>query len=200
MSAPVPGADPETWPNPGGRLGAVAPVPFVGVAAILVALIIFTPVLLSTGPSPLAVQAELVVYRAVGSPTTEFAVHGYDPDVAYAWVNLSVGTGFVWNGSCPAVSRLSWSTTNETDEVTANAVVSTVPVVLNATATYLGTAGRTVFAGELAFDVLNLGLTSESLAVAVCPWTSKVTAVSSWGVSGGALVIGLANYGSGGPP
>jgi len=180
-----------------GRLGAVAPVPFVGLAAILVALIVFTPVLLATGPSPLAVRAELTVYRTVGGSTTEFAVHGLDPEVPYRWLNVSLGTGFSWTGSCPR-GALSWNYSNGSYEVVASVLAPQGPVVVNATAIYESGGTRTVYAGELAFEVTGLGSSGETLRYASCPWTPSVGS-GSWQVSRGTLPIPLVNYGSGGP-
>jgi hypothetical protein len=190
-AAPVPGLPP-------GRLGAVAPVPLVGAAAILVALIVFTPVLLAPGPSPLAVRAELIVYRAIGSPTTEFDVHGYDPDVPYRWINLSLGTGFSWTGSCPSTVP-TWRTTTGANELVASVLANATPVVVNATAVYEQGGSRTVYAGELAFDIVGFNTSGESVAYAPCPWTPSVSPAGSWSVSQGTLPIPLVNYGSGGP-
>jgi hypothetical protein len=190
--------EPFRPPTPGGRLGAVAPVPFVGVATILVALIVFTPVLLAPGPSPLAVQAELSVYRTLGSPTTEFYVHGIDPVVPYRWVNLSLGSGFPWTGSCPT-TPLNWSYTNETNETVSNVVSGADPVVVNATLVYLQGGTRVLYAGEMAFHVVNRGSASEGLAIAPCPWTPGLSPPTSWAVSNLPLGLLLVDYGTGGP-
>lgn len=187
-----------TRPSRAGRLGAVAPVPFVGTATILVALIVFTPVLLATGPSPLAVQAELTVYRPVGSTTTEFAVHAFDPEVPYRWLNLSLGTGFHWSGSCPS-AKLNWSYANETNELVASLEANTGPVVVNATAVYDQGGSRTDYAGALAFQVLNVGSSSETLVYVPCAWTPGIGPGGSWAVSRGTLPLPLVNYGTGGP-
>jgi len=185
-------------PTTAGRLGSVAPVPFVGLAALLIALIVFTPVLVATGPSPLAVQATLLVYRSVGAPTTEFAVEAYDSEVPYRWINVSLGIGFTWSGSCPT-GALTWSYANGTDQVAWNVNASSEPVVVNVSAIYDKGGTRIVYAGEIAFDVVNLNSSSESLVYAPCPWTPGVTSAGSWTVSLGTDTFLLANYGSGGP-
>jgi hypothetical protein len=184
--------------TPAGRLGAVAPIPFAGTAAILVALIVFTPVLLATGPSALAVQAELAAYRVSGSLTTEFTVHAYDPNVPYRWLNLSLGTGFTWNGGCPT-TKLNWTYTNGTNELVASVLTNATAVVVNASAVYSQGGSRTVYAGELAFAILGFGTSTERLAYAPCRWTPSVASAGSWAVSQGALPISLVNYGAGGP-
>ncbi len=183
---------------PLGRLGRVAPVPYVGTAAILVALIVFTPVLLATGPSPLAVQARLTVYRVSGGPTTDYGLIGVDADTPYRWLNLSFGTGFSWSGACPA-GGLSWRYDNATNATSVNDASGANPVVVNATAVYEFGGSRTVYAGAIAFYVSAQNSSSESIAYAPCPSTPSVTPPGSWAVSLGTLPIDLVNYGSGGP-
>jgi len=183
-----------------GRLGAIAPVPFVGTATLLVALIVFTPVLLAGGPSPLAVQPVLSVYRAPGASATSFDVHGADPNVPYLWLNVSVGTGFVWNGLCPGSAGVAkWSYWNGTNTLGWTLVAGANPVVVNASVVYAQSSGRTVYAGELAFDLTGQNTSGESLLYVACPWTSTVSPGGSWTVSLGPLPIDLVNYGSGGP-
>lgn len=182
-----------------GRLGAVAPVPFVGAATLLVALIVFTPVLLATGPSPFAVQAELSFYRAGGSSVTEVFVEGVDPHVAYRWLNLSLGSGFSWTGTCPS-SVADWSYTNETNATVVAVFSGANRVLVNVTAVYLQASGRTVYAGEVAVEITGQNTSAESLVYAPCSWASGLGSGGSWTVSLGTLSILLVNYGSGGPP
>jgi len=200
VSAPAPRTlSLPPFPTAAGRLGAVAPVPFVGLAAILIALIVFTPVLLAAGPSPLAVQAELEVYRTVGASSTEFDVHGIDPGIPYQSLNLSVGTGFSWSGSCPD-TMLNWTYVNETNEAVVNVLSSATAVVVNATAVYDQGGTRAVYAGEIAFSIDNFGAPNEAIRYAPCPWTPSVSSTGSWAVSQGSLPLPLVNYGSGGHP
>jgi hypothetical protein len=182
-----------------GRLGRVAPVPYVGTAAILVALIIFTPVLLATGPSPLAIQAVLTVYRVSGGPATDYGLHGADADTPYRWLNVSFGTGFSWTGACPS-GGLIWRYDNATNATGVDVASSANPVVVNVTAVYERGGARTLYAGEIAFFVSGQNSSSESLSYAPCAWTPSVTPPGSWAVSLGTLPIDLVNYGSGGPP
>ncbi len=185
---------------PPSRLGSVAPIPFVGVAALLVALIVFTPVLLASGPSSLAVRAELEIYRASGSPSgTEFEIHGIDPTVPYRWLNLSVGSGFAWNGSCPS-GPLTWTYANETNETVANVFLGSSPVLVNASAVYLGATGRTVYAGAAAVRLASLASGLPALEYAPCASSSGLGAAGTWPVSQGALLLPLIDYGAGGPP
>ena len=186
-------------PVPGGRLGRVAPLPFVGAAAILVALIVFTPVLLASGPSPLAAHAELTVYRVIGGPSTKFYVHAVGSDVAYSEIRVGLGTGFVWSGGCPT-TPLNWTITNETDLLEMNVGTNATAVVLNATAIYDQGGVRTVYAGEIAFGLVNENLSDESLQLASCPYTPGESPPHTWSVADLPLSLLLVNYGSGGPP
>lgn len=183
----------------GVRLGAIAPVPFVGAAAILVALIVFTPVLLATGPSPLAVQAELSFYRASGASATEVYLEGVDPHVAYRWLNLSLGSGFSWSGSCPS-SVARWNESNDTNATVVAMFTEANPVVVNVTAVYLPSSGRTVYAGELALYLVGQNTSGEGLLYVPCSWSSGLGPGGSWAISLGTLSVLLVNYGSGGPP
>jgi hypothetical protein len=181
-----------------GRLGRVAPVPFVGTAAILVALIVFTPVLLASGPSPLAVQGVLTVYRPLGGPTTDVGAHGVDAGTPYRWLNLSFGSGFRWDGSCPS-SGLTWQYDNATNVTGVNRVTGANPVVLNATAVYVSSGVTTVYAGAVAVELVGQNTSSESLLFAACASTPGMGPPGSWAVSLGTLQIDLVNYGSRGP-
>ncbi len=186
--------------GPSSRLQTVAPVPFVGAAAILVALIVFTPVLLASGPSPLAVRAELVIYRTVGSPTTQFYVHAVGSDVPYATIDLALGSGFAWSGSgCPATVA-NWTYVNTTDRLGSLVVTSELPVLVRATAVYNQSSSSTVYAGELAFDVVNPGSSSETLAIVPCASTPGLSAPGSIATGDLPLSLYLVNFGSGGPP
>jgi hypothetical protein len=182
------------------RLGAYAPVPLVGAASILVALIIFTPVLLASGPSPLAVQAELTIYRVVGGSTTQFYVRAVGSEVAYSEIRLAVGSGFAWSGSCPT-SGVSWSYSNGTDLLEENAMTGSTVVVLNATAVYNPSGTMTIYAGELALEIVGLGTPGEALSIVPCTSvTPGMSAPGSWATANLPLSLDLVDYGSGGPP
>lgn len=190
-------------PHPSHRaelLGSYAPLPMVGAAAILVALIVFTPVLVETGPTPLARQAELIVYRVVGGLGTDFYLHAVGSDVPYAHVSLALGTGFGWTGACPT-SGISWNNTSASDRLELDATGTASPMLVYATANYTGSGSTTIYAGELAFEVVNPGSPAESLNIVPCTTaTPGVTAPTSYAVSQLPLSLLLVDYGSGGPP
>ncbi len=186
--------------GPGGRLGAYAPVPFVGAAALLVALIVFTPVLLASGPSPLELQAELVVYQPPSSTALQFDVRAIGDTVPYARLEIALGGGFPWTGSCPT-SGVGWSYTNATNMLELSVNTSLSPVVVNASAVYRAGGTTTIYDAEFAFYVVNPGAPGESLAIAGCSHaTPGVTTPSSWPVSQLPHAWLLVNFGSGGPP
>lgn len=191
---------------PGGskmssRLGRYAPVQFAGPAAILLALIVFTPILLSGGPSALAVQAELTIYRVQGGTSTEFYVHAVSGEVPYVEIDLAYGTGFAWNaGACP-IGGISWNRTIATHLLELGQSTAANPFVVNATAVYSPSGTRTVYAGMLAFDITNPGMPDETVTIVPCTSTTPgLTAPGSWPVSQLPLSVFLVNYGSGGPP
>jgi hypothetical protein len=187
--------------NPaGGRLGAYAPVPFVGAASILVALIVFTPVLLASGPSPLALEAELVVYRVPGGSSTQFDVHAIGALVPYAQVNVSIGSGFPWSGSCPS-SGVTWNYTNVSATLGLSVSTGASPIVVNASATYSSGGTTDIYAAELAFEIVDFGSPGESLSIVPCSSaTPGVSSPGSWPVSELPHAWLLVNFGSGGPP
>lgn len=192
-------------PSPWGparypRLARLAPLPFVAVATILVTLIVFTPVLLSTGPSPLLTQGELAVDHLPGANWTKFYVLPLDPQqVRYASIELSVGTGFAWTGNCPA-SVSNWSNVSDTDVVVVSTNTSADPVLVWAEATYTAPTGPVIYAGEFVFHAMDPSGPNPELLLAPCPATPGAV-VPAPAVSFGDLPVflPLVNYGSGGP-
>jgi len=189
------------WSSVPSRIGRYAPIQFAGPAAILLALIVFTPILLSNGPSALAVQAELTLYRVTGGATTEFYVHAVGSEVPYTQIDLDYGTNFTWvPGACPT-SGILWTHTNGTDLVELGHSTAANPFVVNATVVYAPQGSRTVYAGMFAFDITSLGLADETVTMVPCTSvTPGLTAPTSWSVSKLPLSLFLVNYGSGGPP
>jgi len=190
-----------SWSKMSSRLGRYAPVQFAGPAAILLALIVFTPILLSGGPSALAVQAELTIYRVPGGPGTEFYVHAVSWEVPYAQIDLAYGTGFAWSASACPTSGITWNRTSATHLLELGQSTAANPFVVNATAVYAPGGARTVYAGMLAFEITNPGQPDETVSILPCTSTTPgLTAPGSWPVSQLPLSVFLANYGSGGPP
>lgn len=187
---------------PADRLSAIAPLPFVATTAVLVLLVLFTPVLLSTGPSPILAQGQLTIDRLPSGNWTKFYVMALDPHaIRYASIALAVGTGFAWNGSCPT-SVQSWSSAQENETLGLGTSTGSDPVVVNATAVYQASTGPVVYAGEYAFHVLDGPGSVPQLLMVPCTATTPGASVPSSAVAIASLpvTIQLVNYGSGGVP
>jgi hypothetical protein len=183
-----------------GRLGRYAPVPFVGAATLLVALIVFTPVLFSGGPSPITVQARLTVDRVVSGNETHLYVGSLGGDVRYLSINLSIGTGFNWSGGCPTTVA-HWTNATGTQVIELGGVANATTAVVFASATYVDHGSTTIYAGELALNITHDGAPNEAMLMAACSSsTPGFGPPTSWPVSDLPLSVLLVNYGAGGPP
>lgn len=192
---------PWPWIRP-ARLARVAPLPFVAVSAILVALLVFTPVLLSSGTSTYLAQGELLVDRVVGANWTKLYVEPLDPQqVRYASIALDLGSGFLWNGSCPSTVT-NWTNSTETEAIVLSANSTANPLYVYAAANYSTTDGPVIFAGAFALDVVDAGATGAVLLLAACTRVTPGVTVptSSVAVADLQVALGLVNFGSGGPP
>jgi hypothetical protein len=142
---------------PRRRIGDYAPLPLVAVAILLVVLILFTPVLVSTGqPAPgILTQAELIVDRIPGNATTHLYVHGLGTTSRYAQIWFGLAFGFAWSGSgSPAWGQLNWSSwSNESDVISVNLESTQNPVAVNVTAYYVSPGGTAWYVGVVAFFV-----------------------------------------------
>ncbi len=183
------------------RLARVAPLPFVAVSVILVALLLFTPVLLSTSSGVYLAQGELNVFSVSGANWTKFLVLPRDPQqINYTSISLGLGYGFAWTGSCPGTVT-NWTNTSDTNSVALLANTTRNPVVVSSTAVYMSPDGPVVFAGSFAFDVANATGPNPTLFIAPCTSaTPGVTAPASIAVAQLPITLFLNNYGSGGPP
>ncbi len=184
------------------RLARIAPLPFVAVAAILIALIVFTPVLLYSGPSPFLAQGELAVDTLPGSNWTKFYVLPLDPqEVRYDSVELHVGSGFAWTGSCPAAVP-SWSNVSDSNTLVVSENSTGNPVLVWAEAVYSASTGPVIYAGEFAFQVMDPAGPNPQLLMVPCTTVTPGAAVPSSSVPVGDLPVflPLVDYGSGGPP
>ncbi len=132
------------------------PWPFVGVVALLVALIFLTPNLITTNEpaaGSLITQAELVVDRGPGANATDFYLEGLG-NVRYAEIRWAIAAPGAWPVTTP-VGNLTW---NVSGNVTARlvAVFSSPanPVAVNVSMVCVDAAGvRVTYVGAFAFDV-----------------------------------------------
>ncbi|MCI4340693.1 MAG: hypothetical protein L3K06_03280 [Thermoplasmata archaeon] len=143
------------------------PLPFVGVAVLLVLLILLTPnLLLGGGPAAgsLATQAELTVDHPSDGNVTHFYINGLGT-VRYEEIRAMVCTNVSW--PAPAtLANLSWENATWGHEVLAAEFTSTAnPILVNVTATYVDAAGAAVeFYGLFEFYVGNGALEARALA------------------------------------
>ncbi|HYA57472.1 MAG TPA: hypothetical protein VEH57_03290 [Thermoplasmata archaeon] len=181
-------------------LGALFPWQLVGVAVLLLALVVFTPVLLSSGTTPFLTRAELVVDRTAGGNTTNFYVHAIGATVRYQRISMAVATDFNWTGGYPSGALLWAGWQNGTDVVELSLFTIDLPVALFVEATYSGSSSTTTYAGLLAFTITSLGLPSETLDTAVSSTTSGVSVPSTVLISNLPVTILLPVFTGGGLP
>lgn len=141
----------------GGRLRQVAPLPLVGVAVLLVALILITPVLISEGQPPPGIftQAELIVDRTSGTPGLHFYVHGLSTTVRYDVIALGTADNFSWSGSgSPPWRALDFGNwTNATFVLAVSLWATENPVAVNVTASYASLNGYATYSAVVVFFV-----------------------------------------------
>ena len=192
----------EPWVPRRGRFGRYAPLPFVTAAVVLIALLVFTPVLFSSGTSILLAQGELIVDAVPSANWTKLYVEPLDTQaVRYDAIALDLGYGFLWNGTCPS-SVPNWTNVSETHAIDLSANTTHAPVLVWAEATYAGRDGPVVFAGAFAFNLEGPAGPNAQLGLAACPLLTPGVSVpeSSIAVDDLQLTLSLVNFGSGGPP
>jgi len=188
-----------------GRLGVYAPWPLVGVTLILVALVVFTPVLVSNSHQPgpgLLTQAELVVDRTAYNATFHFYVWALGETIRYDAVRVGLAGPFNWSGT----NLVPWGSLNWTRWYNGSNILSEIvttqanPVALNISVHYVSPSGATWYVGLLAFYVYTTASPSgESLYSATA--TPGIGVPGATAVSNSTLPVAilLANAGSGGP-
>lgn len=155
MSASPPMRSRRRWE----RLSAYAPLPLVGVAALLVVLIVFTPLLVlnTREPTPgILTQAELVVDKQVDNSTMHFYVWALGETIRYATIDVGLATSFGWAGNTTfaAWGNLTWRQWfNGSDVLSVIASSPANPVALNITAHYVSPSGSAWYVGVLVFYV-----------------------------------------------
>ncbi len=122
------------------------PLPFVGVAVLLVLLIFLTPnLLLGGGPAAgsLATQAELTIDRPSDANVTHFYVNGLGT-VRYTEIRAMICTNLTWPAPA-SLANLSWANATWGHGVLAAVFSSTAnPIAINVTATYVDASGSAV--------------------------------------------------------
>jgi hypothetical protein len=193
--------------RPPGRLGALAPWPLVGVALLLVALIVLTPVLVANTHQPgpgLLTQAELVVDKIPMNDTPlHFYIWALGETIRYDSIHVGVASAFHWNATTPMPwNNLTWTQWYNGSDVLSVIISSTAnPVALNISAHYVSPSGNTWYVGLLSFYVLEAPSSAgESLYSDTA--TSGVAVASPLAVSNTTLPVAvlLADVGPGGVP
>ncbi len=137
------------------RIGRFLPAPLAGTVLLLVALILLTPVLLSTGQpaaGSLLSEPELIVDRAPGENVTHVYLRGVGASTRYAGMVIQVAGNFSWAGRFPA-APLAWMTAVNGTEVLSVSVTTTLdPVALNVSAIYEVAGSRALYVGEIALS------------------------------------------------
>jgi hypothetical protein len=178
------------------RIGRLLPAPLALVVVLLVALIVLTPILLSSGQpaaGTILTQADLIVDRVVGSNTTHFYVHGVGTTIRYAQMSLQWDANFSWTGSFPS-GRLNWTNgTNGSDVLTIVFPSDKNPIAINVSAYYQVTSSTAYYVGEFAFDVAPGPSGAEYLYLV--SGTPGLGVTTSWPVANLPLTIPLLNIG-----
>ena len=190
--------------RPPGRLSTYAPVPLVGIALVLVAAIVLTPVLVTNSHQPgpgILTQAELVVDKAPGNSSLHFYVWALGETIRYDQIRIGVAPSLNWSGMTPiAWTGLNWSEWHNGSDVLSVIVISSAnPVALNISVHYTSPAGSTWYVGLFAFFVaVTAPPLGESLYSATP--TSGVAVTSPIAVSNDTLPVAilLADVGPGG--
>lgn len=133
------------------------PIPLVGAAAILLVLILLTPVLIGTGvpaAGTIFTQAEVIVDYPGDNATSNYYLHAIG-NIRYSILSIGIAENYAWNNP-PPISSLVWGNwTNATDLVAISASSSDNPVALNISA-YYSTAkeGSAWYVAIVAFEVV----------------------------------------------
>ncbi len=181
------------------RIGRLLPAPLAAIVILLVALILLTPVLLSSGqPAPgILTQADLIVDRVPGSNVTHFYVRGVGTTIRYSELTIEWAANFSWSTVFPS-SPLNWSLGANASEVLTLLFGTTAnPVALNVSALYQVPGSTTLYIGELAFDVSGGGNSATDLLSTVTS-TPGLAGPAPVALSSLPLTIPLVNVGA--PP
>ncbi len=181
------------------RIGRLLPAPLAAIVIFLVALILLTPILLSSGQPAAGIltQADLIVDRVPGSNVTHFYLRGVGTTVRYSEMSVDWAANFSWSSAFPA-GPLDWAVgANGSDVLTVIFATSADPVALNVSALYEVSGTSTLYVGELAFQVSGGGASGTDLLSTVTA-TSGLAGPSPVSLANLPLTIPLVNVGA--PP
>ncbi len=161
--------------SPGGRSRNTGPHrasrtsqwPFIGIVVLLIALIILTPNLFSSGSAGLQTRAQLIVERASTSGNTSFYVESIGTSTLYQSIAVGFAPMPAWPYSGTGTGIENWTWTNETDTLALVATSAANPVAVDVaviyavpssgvTTEYIGMYGFYLNATTLTLDAVNL--------------------------------------------
>jgi hypothetical protein len=126
--------------------------PFIGIVVLLIALIILTPNLFSTGSAGLQTRAQLIVEKASPGVNTSFYVESIGTSTLYQSIAVGFASMPAWPFKGAAADLANWTWTNVTDSLALVTSSSLNPVAVNVTVTYQSSPGLlTEYVGVYAF-------------------------------------------------
>jgi hypothetical protein len=140
--------------------------PFVGIAVLLVALIILTPNLFSTGSAGLQTRAQLIVERASPGGNTSFYVESIGTSTLYQSIQVSFAPLPSWPYKGTAAELSNWTWVNGTETLVLVAVTAMNPVAINVTVNYTVASGLTTYyVGTYAFFLNDTTMTLQAVGL-----------------------------------
>ncbi len=132
------------------------PIPLVGVAAILLVLIVLTPVLIGSGvpaAGTIFTQAEIIVDYPGVNMTSYLYLHAIG-NIRYASLSIGIAENYNWSAP-PSVGSLRWGNwTNGTNLVAIDTSYAGNPVAINVSAYYTtAKVGSAWYVAIIAFEV-----------------------------------------------
>ena len=110
--------------------------PFIGIVVLLIALIILTPNLFSSGTASLETRAQLIVERATPAGNTSFYVESIGASTLYESIVVGFAPLPAWpySGTGKDVGNWTWVNASETLALISTSALN--PVVVNVTVVY----------------------------------------------------------------
>lgn len=154
-------------PRTGGGSTRHLQWPFVGITVLLIALIILTPNLFSTGSAGLQTRAQLIVERAAPRGNTSFYVESIGTSTLYQSIRVSFAPLPAWPYKGTAAQLAHWTWTNGTDVLVLVAETVMNPVAINVTVNYTvpSSGVTTEYVGTYAFYLNGTSLSLEAMGL-----------------------------------
>jgi hypothetical protein len=183
-------------PPPAPIAGGAFPIPLVGTVAILIVLIVFTPILFATGPpaaGTFETQGELVVDQVAPGANLTFYVHAVGDTVRYARISIGVDALGSWSGGCPSSGLVFAPWENRTGVLESSRSTADDPVAVSVSALYSADGSSANYSAVVAVDS-----SGGSVSIAACSGATPPSGPVA--VASLPLVLLLAEHRSGGSP